>query len=94
MKTIEIKFEVVENGSRTKEVSVSVSSTGYQAPCQPIIRVKDLKSGFETTTKLPESEYSFLGGYLEKIADFKLDTELVLGLLKKFGSLLGILGRR
>lgn len=87
MRTIELNCTISEDGVVTKEISVSVRPSGdNKVLCQPVVKIKDAKSGFETTVKLPEKEYCSIRSCLEDIADCKLDGAFVLGLFLKLGS--------
>lgn len=88
MRTIELNLTISEDGGFNKEVSVSVRPSGdNKVLCQPMVKIRDAKSGFETIVKLPENEYCSIRSCLEDIADCKLDGAFVLGLFQKLGSL-------
>ena len=92
MRNLTLKISVLEEGMTTKEIAVSVVAVGAESKqkCQPVVFIKDTKSGFETTVKLPSGEHCSLWKFLEDIADKKLDAMFVLGFLRKIGSLFEI----
>ena len=89
MKNLTLEFRVSEEGKVVKDVAISVVLVGAEGEqkCQPVVFIKDAKSGFETTVKLPEGEHCSLRNMLENIANQKLDAVFVLALLRRIGFL-------
>lgn len=84
MKDLTLELRVLEEGHPVKEFAVCVRPLA-DGQCQPTVFIKDMKSGFETTVKLPKGEHYSLRSALENMVDQKLDAAFVLGLLRKIG---------
>lgn len=88
MERISLKIEVTENENLLKEILVSLDRNFEgESLCRPSVSIKDAKSGFEESIKLPSGDYNKLRKFMETIARGKLDGDFVVGIVRKISSL-------
>lgn len=88
MDNLALEIRVLENGTVVKEIAIFVEKlNGTASSCRPSVKIKDCRSGFEGSVRLPEGEYGDIKGLMEKISKGKLNGEFVFSIVRKISSL-------